>query len=219
MNQRKYQQGNERKMGCNKKSNKFLLFVSCMLLSFGAYSQDSSNPQFSDYLVPVSNGPFERNIHFNKEQENYSSQWKNAVEEELKKPVNFAGHFRIYTAFGGQGKECLRDNWVCGWVIDKTTGEVVSTLPTSPEGGNSYAEAVDNGTSDGLKFKVIASKDRTSLTITGRAVNAPLRDANGDFSVPECRSIKYNFDGKEYTIIKEDDNGCNLSKEIEIYGK
>lgn len=52
---------------------------------------------FSDYTVPVSNGPFERNIHFNKEQENYSSQWKNAVEEELKKPVNFAGHFRIYT--------------------------------------------------------------------------------------------------------------------------
>lgn len=59
-------------MGCNKKSNKFMLFVSCMLLSFGAYSQDSSNPQFSDYLVPVSNGPFEQNIHFNKEQKNYS---------------------------------------------------------------------------------------------------------------------------------------------------
>lgn len=84
-------------MGCNKKLNKFLLFVSCMLLSFVTYSQDSSNPQFSDYLVPVSNGPFEKNIHFNKEQENYSQHWKNAVQEELKKPVNFAGHFRIYT--------------------------------------------------------------------------------------------------------------------------
>lgn len=71
-------------MGCNKKTNKFLLFVSCMLLSFVTYSQDSSNPQFSDYLVPVSNGPFEKNIHFNKEQENYSQHWKNAVQEELK---------------------------------------------------------------------------------------------------------------------------------------
>lgn len=62
-------------MGCNKKTNNYLLFVSCMLFSFGALSQDSSNPQFSDYQVPVSNGPFEQNIHFNKEQENYSPHW------------------------------------------------------------------------------------------------------------------------------------------------
>lgn len=78
-------------MGCNKKSNKFLLFVSCVLLSFGAYSQDSSNPQFSDYLVPVSNGPFEQNIHFNKEQKNYSPHWKNAVQEQLKNLLTLQG--------------------------------------------------------------------------------------------------------------------------------
>ena len=53
-----------------------LILTALVLMASATYAQckdvDRSNPQFSDYLVPVSNGPFERNIHFNKEQENYS---------------------------------------------------------------------------------------------------------------------------------------------------
>lgn len=189
----------------------FLLVPLCTHLSYAA-------PQNSD-IVGVSNESFTKELVLSDVQNDFSPWWKENVKAELSKPVNFAGKYRLFVSPGGHGKECLHDYWICGWVIDKTTGEVVSTLPTSPEGGNSYAEAVDNGTSDGLKFKVIFSKDRTSLTITGRAVNAPLRDANGEFSVPECRTIKYNFDGKKYSMIKEEDNGCNLPKESEVYGK
>jgi len=188
-----------------------LLFPLCTHLSYAA--QPNSD------IVGVSNGPFTKELVLRDAQNDFSPWWKDKVKAELAKPVNFAGRYRLFVSPGGHGKECLHDYWICGWVIDKTTGEVVSTLPTSPEGGNSYSESVDNGTSDGLKFKVIASENRTSLTITGRAVNAPLRDANGEFSVPECRSIKYNFDGKKYTILKEEDNGCNLQKETEVYGK
>lgn len=83
MNQRKYQQGNERKMGCNKNQTNF---CSLCHVCFCRLERTHKTVLILSFLttVPVSNGPFERNIHFNKEQENYSSQWKNAVEEELK---------------------------------------------------------------------------------------------------------------------------------------
>lgn len=190
-----------------------------LFLLLPLYTHLSYAAQQNSDVVSVSNGPFTKELILRDTQNDFSPWWKENVKVELSKPVNFAGKYRLFVSPGGHGKECLHDYWICGWVIDKTTGEVVSTLPTSPEGGNSYAEAVDNGTSDGLKFKVTAYKDRTSLTITGRAVNAPLRDASGEFSVPECRTIKYNFDGKNYTIIKEEDNGCNLPKESEVYGE
>ncbi|EFA5471261.1 TPA: hypothetical protein SHY07_005221 [Escherichia coli] len=190
-------------MGCNKKSNKFLLFVSCMLLSFVAYSQDSSNPQFSDYLVPVSNGPFEKNIHFNKEQENYSQHWKNAVQEELKKPVNFAGHFRIYTAFGGHGKECLRDNWVCGWVIDKLSGEVVATLPSDNNGSYNYADVSDNGTPVGLPFEIDTYKNSSMIAITGQSISVSKSDS------PVCKTTLFNFNNNKYVKLIESPDGCN----------
>ncbi|MCQ1632236.1 hypothetical protein NOE29_05520 [Escherichia coli] len=193
--------------------------VHYLSLLFLAYSHLSYAIHQHNDVVDVSNGPFTKELVLKTPQNDFSSWWKENVEVELSKPVNFAGKYRLFVSQGGHGKECPHDYWICGWVIDKTTGEVVATLPTSPEGGNCYAEFVDNGTSDGLKFKVIAYADRTSLTIIGRAVNAPLRDADGEFLVPECRTIKYNFDGKNYTILKEDDNGCNLRKEVEVYGK
>lgn len=193
--------------------------IQCLCLLFPLCTHFSYAAQLNSDVANVSNGPFTEKLVLSDAQNDFSSWWKDKVKSELGKPVNFAGRYRLFVSPGGHGNECIHDYWICGWVIDKTTGEIVATLPTSPEGGNVYAEAVDNGTSDGLKFKVTASKDRTSLTITGRAVNAPLRDANGEFSVPECRSIKYNFDGKKYAIIKEEDNGCNLQKETEVYGK
>lgn len=193
--------------------------VHYLSLLFLVYSHLSYATHQHNDVVDVSNGPFTKELVLRDSQNGFSPWWKENVEVELSKPVNFAGKYRLFVSPGGHGKECPHDYWVCGWVIDKTTGEVVSTLPTSPEGGNCYAESVDNGTSDGLKFNVIAYADHTSLTIIGRAVNVPLRDADGDFLVPECRSIKYNFDGKNYAIIKEEDNGCNLQKEVDVYGK
>ncbi|EOV0836714.1 hypothetical protein ACOHOT_004154, partial [Cronobacter sakazakii] len=137
-------------MVCNK--NKLHFFALLVFVSLKVLSKDILNPQFSDYLVSVSNGPFESKIHFNQVQETYSEYWKSIMQEQLNKPVNFAGHFRIYTTLGGHGRECAHSNWVCGWVIDKKTGEVVATLPADINGNNSYYEISDNGTSVGLPF-------------------------------------------------------------------
>lgn len=181
----------------------------------GVFSQPL--PSTND-TIDVSHGPFAKNLVLTEKQENYSAWWKENIKKELNKPVNFAGKYRLFVSKGGHGTECAYDYWICGWVIDKLSGKVISTLPTSPEGGNSYAEFVDNGTSNGIGFEYFVTKDSSSITIKGRAVNAPLRDKNGNFSIPKCRLIQYNFDGSNYSIIKEIDNGCNLPKQKEIYG-
>ncbi|XTZ37673.1 hypothetical protein ACQYRI_17170 [Salmonella enterica] len=168
--------------------------------------------------VHVSEGPFAKIISFNSEQDAYSNWWKKEVSEQLNKPVNFSGHYRLYVTSGGHGAECLHDYWVCGWVIDKLTGKVVSTLPHSPEGGNSYVEAVDNGTPAGLKFKYIAHANSAELTIQGRAANAPLQSVNENFEIPECRLITYKFNGVGFDTLNEVTNGCNLSEPNVVYG-
>jgi hypothetical protein len=77
--------------------------------------------------------------------------------------------------------------------------------------GDSYVEAVDDGTSTGLKFKYTAKGDSKELTIQGRAANAPLQRDNGDFAVPECRLITYRFNGSDFDTLNEVSNGCKLS--------
>ena len=191
-------------------------FIVMLLLIFFYFP---SAAQQNDFYVNVSVGPFAKKSRLTEQQENFSLWWKTRIEEELDKPVNFAGNYRLFVSKGGHGKECIHDYWICGWVIDKSTGKVVSTLPMSPEGGDSYAEAVDNGTIEGVKFNYVAKENSTTLIIRGRAVNAPLRDEHGFFYVPKCRLIKYKFNGVNFDLIKEDENGCNLPEEKEIYGE
>ncbi|WP_137761786.1 hypothetical protein [Nissabacter sp. SGAir0207] len=196
-------------MGKNKYITFSLLFSLCPFLTD---ARSAENP------VQISKGPFAQSVSLNPEQENYSSWWKKQIKSQLNKPVNFAGHYRLFVTSGGHGSECLHDYWVCGWVIDKLTGKVVATLPRSPEGGDSYVEAVDDGTSTGLKFKYTAEGDSKELTIQGRAANAPLQHDNGDFAVPKCRLITYRFNGSGFDTLNEVSNGCNLSEPNVIYG-
>lgn len=196
-------------MGKNKNISFCLFFLLCSVMA-DARSIESA--------VYISEGPFAQSVSLNSEQETYSSWWKKQINLQLNKPVNFAGHYRLFVTSGGHGSECLHDYWVCGWVIDKLTGKIVATLPRSPEGGNSYVEAVDDGTSTGLKFKYTAKESSAELTIQGRAANAPLQSENGDFEAPECRLITYRFNGSDFDTVNEMSNGCNLSEPKVIYG-
>ncbi|NHV88768.1 hypothetical protein G9X53_05385 [Cronobacter dublinensis] len=189
------------KVACYK--NKSILVVMCIFMSFKAFSKYSPNPQFSDYQVSVSNGPFEKKIHFNKEQESYSSYWKISMQKQLNESVNFAGHFIIYTAYGGHGKECVRDNWVCGWVIDKETGRIVATLPADDNGSNSYFDISDNGTPVGLPFKVETYKNSSIIAIIGQST--PQRKNDN----PVCKTILYNFTKGKYMKLRESLEGCH----------
>lgn len=195
-----------------KKNKNILPYLFILLCSLMADAKSIENS------VIVSKGPFAQLVSLNSEQEAYSSWWKKQINSQLNKPVNFAGHYRLFVTSGGHGSECLRDYWVCGWVIDKLTGKVVTTLPKSPEGGNSYVEAVDDGTPTGLKFKYTAKESSAELTIQGRAANAPLQRENGDFVIPECRLITYRFDGSNFNTLNEVSNGCSLSEPNVVYG-
>ncbi|EJQ2009545.1 hypothetical protein SNN53_004163 [Cronobacter sakazakii] len=188
-------------MVCNK--NKLHFFALLVFVSLKVLSKDILNPQFSDYLVSVSNGPFESKIHFNQVQETYSEYWKSIMQEQLNKPVNFAGHFRIYTTLGGHGRECAHSNWVCGWVIDKKTGEVVATLPADINGNNSYYEISDNGTSVGLPFAVDAFKNSSMIAITGQPI------PKNKIVNSVCKTTLFNFNNGQYIKLLESIEGCN----------
>ena len=173
---------------------------------FIANSNSATNPQFSDFQIEVSTGPFATTILLSNQQEKFSTQWKNTMQEELNKPVNFAGHYRLYTAFGGHGKECSRDNWVCGWVIDKLTGKIESELPYDG-GSNVYADIGDNGTPVGIAFEINAYKNSTLAVITGQAI--PINDASKNYI---CKSVVYNFTKNKFKKIIESKDGCKVDE-------
>jgi len=127
-------------------------------------------------------------------------------QEELNKPVNFAGNYRLYTAFGGHGKECCRDNWVCGWVIDKLTGKIESELPYD-DGRNVYADIGDNGTPIGIAFEINAYKNSTLAVITGQTI--PINDASKSYI---CKSAVYNFTKNKFEKIIESKSGCKIDE-------
>lgn len=114
---------------------------------------------------------------------------------QLDKSINFSGHYILYTSFGGHGKECERDNWVCGWVIDKLTGKVESELPKD-----------DNDTPVGLPFEVNAYKDSSMLLITGQSI--PATSASNDS--PTCKSAVFNFTGNKSIKLTESTIGCRV---------
>ncbi len=128
------------------------------------------------------------------------------MQKQLSEPVNFAGHFRIHTEFCGSGVECLRKNWVCGWVIDKRTGEIVATLPPDNNGSMIYADIGDNNTPMGLPFEIDAYKDSSMIAITGQSI--PLSKNKDDN--PICKTALFNFNGGEYIKLAESTSGCNI---------
>lgn len=193
--------------------NKTGLIFTIILLTTLAYSitsnaEDVTDPQFSDYQTKVSTGPFAKKIILSNQQKEFSPNWKKAVQSELNKPVNFAGHYRLYTNFGGQGKECFRDSWVCGWVIDKFSGEIVSNLPKDDDGSDIYAGTGDNGTPVGIPFEIDAYKDSSMVVITGQAIPAS-KDPHDN---PICKSAVFKFDNNKFIKLTESVDGCKIDE-------
>jgi len=173
-----------------------------------ALANKTSNPQFSGFQINVSTGSFAANMHFEREQQLYSQTWKQSIQHELNKPVNFAGHYRIYTTVGGHGNECQNEAWVCGWIIDKFTGEIVSRLPKDTNGSSVYANVGNNGTPVGYPFKIDAYKDSTMVVITGQSI--PFYRGMNDN--PMCKSAVYNFKNNKFEKLVESSDGCKIDE-------
>lgn len=115
----------------------------------------------------------------------------------------------MYLSWNGElPNECGDDRWVCGWILDKNTGEVISTLPEF-NGNTAYFSYNDNGTPRPDEFSPIFYPNSSMLWITG--TNVPAKGNGND----ECSIITYNFKENQFTPLLhaecEVDRGDDLS--------
>lgn len=184
------------------KVNNIIYLVLTFSLTFFSYADDNKAPQFSDYPTKISTGHFVKKIILNKSQEHYSEKWKELLQSELLKPVNFAGHYRIFLSRNGENpKECGNDGWVCGWIIDKTTGMIVSELPIF-NANTKYYSTTDNGTPSPDVFDPTYYPDSALLLIYGE--NKP-SSGIGD---SKCANNLYAFQENKFKKILS--SGCHI---------
>lgn len=174
------------------KFNKLCLsFIS--LLTFYVYADAGYNPQFSDFNVAVSTGPFVKKLLLENEPA-HSDKWKKMLGAEILKPVNYDSHFRVVLIKNGElPLDCGEKGWVCGWVIDKLSGEVVSELPEF-NGNTKYFSTIDNGTPSPDLFDIEFYPNSSMLWIAGQ--NTP---RNNKADEAKCANTAYNFKNNKFT--------------------
>lgn len=171
-------------------------------------AEDKMLPEFSHYPATVTSGPFSQTLVLTNEQIKYSAHWKKTMQQQLVKPVNFAGHYRFFATDAYQGDEC--QHGICGWVLDKSTGNVVSNLPES-NGSDSYGAVGDNGTPIGEPFETKTQSDSLLLILTGQAIPKELKHDNDGVPITNpCETNYYKFENNKFIRIFEDRNGCNV---------
>ncbi|EPN1620426.1 hypothetical protein ACTV1I_002756 [Cronobacter dublinensis] len=181
------------------KINKFIIMI---LMPFFSMAVDNGALQFSDFPVKVSVGPFEKKIIFDDIYSNGSEKWKSSMQQQLLEPVNYAGHYRIYISKPGQfQKDCGDDGWICGWIIDKKTGHIISTLPVF-NGNFKYHSTIDNGTPSPDDFSAVFYQGATVLLIYG--ATKPLH-GNGEI---KCQNILYNIQEDKFIRLLSSD--CDI---------
>ncbi|ELY5826225.1 hypothetical protein ACMSZW_003292 [Cronobacter turicensis] len=172
--------------------------ITCSLILFSTNTiafASEVNPQFSDYSVTISSGPFTENIVLASKQQHFTDKWKHIMQRELVKKVNFAGHYRLYLSWNGElPQECGDERWVCGWVIDKTTGKIVSELQQF-NGNTHYRPYHDNGTPVPEAFEPAFHPQSTMLWINGNT--APSSNLNN----LKCEYRIYNFKENIFSLI------------------
>ncbi|KFC78100.1 hypothetical protein GBAG_3482 [Buttiauxella agrestis ATCC 33320] len=182
-----------------------------MPIAHAANQNVKARPDFKDYPVEISKGPFASQLEFSDEEKNYSSHWKEITINEFKKSENIAGHYRIYTDDKSSGKECLdHQGGVCGWVIDKLSGKIVMQLP-SINGTNVYQQVADNGTPVGEEFRIETRKNSYLIILTGQAIPQKIEhDENGIPLTYPCQTTYYILKKNQFSKIFEDKNGCDV---------
>ncbi|EPE7488826.1 hypothetical protein ACSMAF_000844 [Cronobacter universalis] len=117
-----------------------------LTISFSILAGEMKISNFSEYTVQLSKGPFAKKINLTSEQKTKSNDWKKIMQKQLVEKVNFAGHYRLYISDHGElPEDCGINGWVCGWVIDKETGRVITELPLF-NGNTEYYSTIENNT-------------------------------------------------------------------------
>lgn len=190
--------------------NKYLAVV----LLFGVTPLSWGGPQAGDYRVKVSLEPFAETLNLSGIQKGYTDEWKRIMQQQLMEQVNYAGHYRLYVGYGDDlPNECGDGHPLCGWVIDKTTGKVVSALPEfiAIENDMSHPSTVqscavyspedenDPPPPGAMADFPIFYRDSTLLWMNGTLLSAS--NPNND----KCEYKIYNFKDGKFSIIGKGD--------------
>lgn len=189
---------------------KSVLFVSLwMCIAQVSQAREKTPPVPTDYPVSVSSAPFSNVLILTNEQKGYSERWKKNAREELSKPVNFAGKYRLFTYTGISEKECPGGG-VCGWVIDKTSGQIVSELPATGD-SHVYNQVGDNGTPTGIDFRALFNSNSLLFSLTAQTMPKEISfDNNGEPTGSPCETNYYKFENNKFIRVFEDKNGCHV---------
>lgn len=169
-------------------------------ICFSTLANEGETPKFKEHNVILSHGPFASKIKLTGEQSGKSNDWKKLMQSQLSKEVNFAGHYRLYISEKGElPKDCGVNGWVCGWVVDKLSGAIISELPMF-NGNTKYYSTIDNGTPSPDPFSAEFYPNSNLIWISGE--NIP-KSKVGNISPGDkkCSNSAYVFDHQSFQNI------------------
>ncbi|EKS6459252.1 hypothetical protein [Enterobacter hormaechei] len=176
------------------------LFIS--VVCFCTLANEGDAPAFKEHNVLLSHGPFKTKIHLTYEQLKKSETWKNIMQKQLTEKANFAGHYRLYISENGElPKDCGVNGWVCGWVVDKITGAVVSELPAF-NGNTKYYSTIDNGTPSPALFSAEFYPNSNLIWISGENIPES-KIGNISLGDKKCSNSAYLFNNNSFHNVFE----------------
>ncbi len=122
------------------------------------------------------------------------------MQKKLVEKVNFAGHYRLYISDHGElPEDCGINGWVCGWVIDKETGRVITELPLF-NGNTKYYSTIENNTPSPDPFFTEFYANSNLIWVNGENISAKKigHISPGD---NKCANNSYVFNGEIYSIV------------------
>ncbi|WDG81376.1 hypothetical protein PUP68_00305 [Pseudomonas chlororaphis] len=151
-----------------------LFFISCFAHAAGF--------RFEDYKVAEI---FRGEHHEVVTQDEPGDNWVEDRKEAIKQPVDFAGHYVVYTNGCGGGA-------ICGEILDVETGEVVASFP------NAYYILGDDGKAP---FTAVHKPDSRLLIVIGVAAD-PEVGLKGESLPSKNRQRFYEFSNNELRLVK-----------------
>ena len=155
----------------------------------------SGGPDYTKYPVKVSKGPFAKELHFTEKEKKNSPEWRKRLQQELNKPVNFAGHYRLFIDYDNVSrKEC---NLICGWVIDKHKGKIITGLPWF-NGNNACYRFIDLYTPVAEDLIINFYPDSSMIFIHG--MNMPIEKSSSVDGEEDlvCGDTAWSFENDKY---------------------
>lgn len=164
-------------------------FCKTLLLAFVLCSQalgvnaSAIGPKFEEYKVgSIFAGP----NHALDVADQSDDNWKTYRSNAIKRKVNFAGHYIVYTGGCGGGA-------ICGEIIDAKTGRIVSGFP------NAY----ELESPDGSFYDALFHLSSRLLVISGKAAD-PEKDQRGKVLPAQNRIRYFEFTENKLVLIKVD---------------